>query len=120
MTLFTKLPGTGVNSEEGICALPPHCGKSRKKTMTIRTILLCWLCNRATDLTVDLYSGATLGAPRYWCRDCLRPRNFSKRLRSRIAQEEARDALDVTVWNALQKLLAIEEAFEDRAESLAA
>ncbi len=81
--------------------------------MTIRTILLCWLCNRATDLTVDLYSGATLGAPRYWCRDCLRPRNFSKRLRERIAIEEAEDSLNAGLWNAL--------AFEEgRAEGLAA
>ena len=93
--------------------------------MTIRTILLCWLCNRATDLTVDLYSGATLGAPRFWCRDCLRPRNFSKRLRERMAVLESQSPMllgqDAELWNALSKLLAFEQAFEeDRAEALAA
>lgn len=81
--------------------------------MTIRTILCCWLCNRPTDLTVDLFPGSTLGSPRLWCRRCTSPRNFAKRLRERIAALEAQGPLldaNAELFNALSWLLANEEA----------
>ena len=109
--------------EKGIrMPLPPHCGYPEKgRDVTVRTILICHLCSRPYDLVVNFFPDATLGSPRYWCRDCLRPRNFSKRLRQRIAAEEAEDSLNAGLWDALSKLLAIETAFEEgRAESLAA
>ena len=93
--------------------------------MTIRTILCCWLCRKPFDLRVELYPGAELGAARYWCRECTRPRFFSKRLRERMAALEAESTTllgeDAELWNALGKVLAFEEAFEEnRAETLAA
>ena len=92
--------------------------------MTIRTILLCFLCNRPYDVPVELFGGA-LGNPRYWCRDCLRPRNFSKRIRERMAALESQSepllGANAELWNALSRQLAFEEAFEDRmAETFAA
>lgn len=81
--------------------------------MTIRTILLCWLCSKPYDLSVDLFDGAGIGQPRYWCRACTRPRSLSKRLRQRLADDEALGDDD---RNALQKLLAVEDEFEGRRE----
>jgi hypothetical protein len=89
----------------------------------MRVILLCWLCNRPHDLAVELFPGSTLGSPRYWCRDCLRPRNFSKRLRERMAVLESARLLggDAELFGALTRLLSIEQAIEeDRADALAA
>jgi hypothetical protein len=90
----------------------------------LRTILLCFLCGRPQHLVVSLYPGASLGSPRFWCADCLRPRNFSKRLRERLALLESQGTPlgdDALLFNALGKLLSIEQAFEeDRARVLAA
>jgi hypothetical protein len=97
------------------------CPESRKKTMTIRTILLCWLCGRATDLQVELYPGAALGSPRYWCSRCTSPRTFAKRLRERLASLESENTTmpeaDVHLWNDLSMLLAYEVAFEGHREA---
>lgn len=86
-----------------------------------QTILLCWMCRKPYRLTIDLFQGADMGSPRYWCRDCTRPRLFSKRLRERMVEEETQAALGVDAWNALTKMIATEHAIEeDRAEALAA
>lgn len=81
--------------------------------MTIRTILLCWLCGRATDLQVDLFPGATLGSPRLWCRRCTSPRTFARRLRERIAEIESHGT---PLPGELSTLLATELATEAHRE----
>jgi len=82
--------------------------------MTIRTILLCWLCGRASDLKVELFTGASLGSPRWWCRDCTKPRIFARRLRERIAFLEAQSepllGANAELFKALSWLLAAEES----------
>src|SRR5256885_11606846 len=92
--------------------LPTVAILKKDDDVTIRTLLLCWLCGRATDLTVTLFPGATLGAPRFWCSRCTSPRNFARRLRERIAALEAQGEplLDANaqLWNSLSYLLAAE------------
>jgi hypothetical protein len=89
--------------------------------LTVRTILLCFLCEQPQNLVVSLFHGATLGAPRFWCSRCTSRRTFAKRLRERLAKLESQGTPllgdDAELWNALTKLLAIEE---ERARSLAA
>jgi hypothetical protein len=89
--------------------------------LTVQTILLCFLCGRPHALVVSLFHDASLGAPRYWCSRCTSPRTFAKRLRERLAKLESQGAPLLgdyaEVWNALAKLLAIEE---ERVRSLAA
>lgn len=87
--------------------------------MTIRTILLCWLCRKPFDLTVDLFPGATLGSPRLWCKACTRPRFFSKRLQERLAEDETHLTADDDTM--LREMIAVEIAVEgQREQALAA
>ena len=68
---------------------------------------------------MTLFPGATLGSPRFWCRSCCAPRMLSRRLKERIAADEAQG--DRLLRDELSGLLAVEEEFqEDRAEKLAA
>lgn len=57
--------------------------------MTLDTILLCWLCRNPSILRIDLTVDVKLGAPRFWCRHCLKPRRFHQMLQRRLAQIEA-------------------------------
>jgi hypothetical protein len=89
--------------------------------MTIRCILLCWLCNKPFDVPVDLFAGTQLGNPRFWCRHCTSPRFFSKRLRERIARNALCAEEGAGLFDALNKLLVLEQSIEEaRAETLAA
>ena len=88
--------------------------------LTVQTILLCFLCGRPHALVVSLFHDASLGAARFWCRGCTSRRNFARRLRERLASLESQGTPlgdDAELWNALTKLLAIEE---ERVRSLAA
>jgi hypothetical protein len=108
VTVFTKWSETG-SKGEGVFVSPVGI-LSRKRMMTIRTILLCWLCGRATDLKVELFTGSSLGSPRYWCSRCTSsPRIFARRLRERLETLEAQGTLlgaDAELFNALSWLEA--------------
>ena len=87
--------------------------------MTIRVLFLCYLCSRPYDVPVNLFGGAELGSPKFYCRDCTRPRIFRQRLQQRLADDEARFAGGD--GDILRQLIATELAVEeDRAERLAA
>src|SRR5258708_19712956 len=90
----------------------------RGEPVTIRTILLCWLCRKPFDLSVELFDGAGIGQPRYWCRTCTRPRFFSKRLREPLADYTHLSTDDSSL---LREMIAVEIEFEGhRAAALAA
>ena len=68
---------------------------------------------------MNLFGGAELGSPKFYCRDCTRPRVFRQRLQQRLSADEAR--LAGGDGDMLRKLILAEQAFEeDRAEKLAA